>query len=136
MTIDINKRAAQYVALRDKIKSLEEQHKNELAPYREALAGLNALLLSHLHEINTNSASSNSGTVYITKRRSASIVDMKAFWDYVTSTGNWDLLDRRANSTEAFALAEKGTVVPGVNLNVKEEAGVRRPTKVPSEEAA
>lgn len=125
--IDIEKRVAQYVALRDKIKELDDAHKAKMAPFREALEQLNGMLLKHLSDVNVDSAITGAGTVYRTAKKSASLADADAFMSYVITTDSWDLLDRKANvsAVEAF-ITEHKTLPPGVNFNTMHVVGVRR----------
>jgi hypothetical protein len=125
--IDLNKRTADYIRLRDEIKRLDDDHKAKMAPYREALDQLNGLLLNHLNTIAGDSVATASGTVYRTTKKSASIADKAAFWAYVVATGDWDLVDYKANATNVEEHATKnGSLPPGVNLTSRQEVGVRR----------
>ena len=127
MTVDINKRVAQYVSLRDKIKVIKEKHSEELAPYSEMLEQLNTVLLGHLNTVGIDNARTESGTVYKTEKKSAPIKDMAAFWAYVVEHEDWDLVDKKANASavEDF-IAEHNSPPPGVNYNVMHVVGVRR----------
>lgn len=136
--VDINQRVAQYVQLRDLIKQKDDEHKKKMAPYRETLEQLNGALLQHLQAQGAESVSTAAGTVYRTEKRSASIADQTAFWTYVVSTGQWDLLDRRANVTAVYdyiqqqveAAKEDPSITPqpppGINFSVSHVVGVRR----------
>jgi hypothetical protein len=127
--IDIQKRVAQYIQLRDKITALKDEHKKVLEPYQEALDRLNEVLLDHLNEINSDSASVNGvGTVYRTAKASASLADASAFMDFVIEHRMWDLLDRRANVTavQDYIRENDGELPPGVNFTRRYVAGVRR----------
>lgn len=125
--IDINKRIDQFVKLRDEIKRLEDEHKTKMSPYREALDGLNSTLLDHLNFVGGDSVKTASGTVYRTTKNTASIADKTAFWAYVVACGDWDLIDYKANAKSAVEHADKnGSLPPGVNLNTRQEVGVRR----------
>jgi hypothetical protein len=126
--LDISKRVDQYVRLRDKITEMKERHKAELAPYNEALEKLNALLLSHLNEIEGESVRTEAGTVYRTEKKSASLADADAFMRFVIGTGSWDLLDRKANVTAVADFIEEndGHTPPGVNFSSTLIVGVRR----------
>jgi hypothetical protein len=118
--IDIQKRVAQYIQLRDKITALKDEHKKLLEPYQEALDRLNEVLLDHLNEINSDSASVNGvGTVYRTAKASASLADASAFMDFVIEHRMWDLLDRRANVTavQDYIRENDGELPPGVNFS-------------------
>jgi len=124
---DINRRVNQYVRLRDEIKRLDEEHKLKMAPYRETLEGLNGALLHHLNSIGGDSVRTEAGTVYKTEKKSASCADKSAFWAHVVLTGDWELLDWKANATQVAAYIEKnGALPPGVNFNVSHVVGVRR----------
>lgn len=127
--VDIRKRVAQYLALRDKIAAIKEEHKKVLEPYNETLEQLNEVLLNHLNEINSDSAAVNGvGTVYRTAKASASLADASAFMDFVIAHEQWDLLDRKANVTavQDYMREHAGDLPPGVNFNKRFVAGVRR----------
>jgi hypothetical protein len=126
-TIDINVRINQYVGLRDKIQAMDKAHKEKIAPYKEMLDTLGGVLLTHLSNIAADSVATPSGTVYKTVKNSASIADGAAFWQYVESSGEWDLVDKKANVTAVMEFIEQHkTPPPGVNLNSIMTVGVRR----------
>jgi len=125
--IDIELRIAQFIAVRDKIKEIEERHKKELEPYKNLKDKLSVVLLDHLNTVNVDNASCGAGTVYRTAKKSASIADAEAFMRHVIGTESWDLLDRKANVTavEDF-IEEHKAPPPGVNFNQHWTVGVRR----------
>jgi len=128
MTKDISIRVAQYVKLRDLIKIKEKEFKEALDPYKKALEDLNSVLLNHLNQVGGNSVNTDNGTVYRTEKKSASLVDPKAFMDYVITNESWHMLDRKANVTAvAEFIKEQGTLPPGVNYSSAFVVGVRRP---------
>jgi hypothetical protein len=123
----IEERIEQYVKLRDHIKKLDDAHKESMAPFREGLEKLNAILLHHLNTIGVDSAKSGSGTVYKTNKESVSLEDPSAFMRHVIGTENWDLLERKANLTACKAFAEENvTMPPGVKFSSTAVVGVRR----------
>jgi hypothetical protein len=125
--LDISKRIDQYVRLRDEIKRLDDEHKDKMKPYRDALEKLNGLLLDHLNIVGGDSVKSEHGTVYRTQRRSASLADPDAFMRFVIENEAWDLLDRKANVTAVVDFIEENEVAPpGVSLNQAYIVGVRR----------
>jgi len=128
MPVDISKRVAQYVQMRDLIKVKETEFKEMLAPYKKALEGLNTVLLNHLNDIGGNSLNTDAGTVYRTEKKSASLADPAAFMDYVITNTAFDLIDRKANVTAVTEFVkENGTPPPGVNFSSAYVVGVRRP---------
>jgi hypothetical protein len=127
MTVDIKKRVEQYVALRDKIKAIEADQKEHLKPYKNMLEQLNGTLLQHLNDINTDSASTEAGSVYRTAKKSASLADAQAFMDFVVANQAFDLLDRKANvSAVEDYINDNKVPPPGVNFSTTYIVGVRR----------
>lgn len=125
--VDFDVRVGQYVALRDKIKQLDDEHKKRMEPYKETLEQLNGVLLHHLNGVGADSVSTGSGTVYRSERKSASIADRAAFWSHVVVTANWDLLDYKANVTEVVEyIGKNNTPPPGVTFSSAYVVGVRR----------
>lgn len=137
----IAKRTAQYIALRDHIKKIKDRHKDELRQPTEILEQLNSVLLGHLNANGLQNAATASGTVYKSYKKSASIADMTAFWTYVVTQNEWDLIDKKANATAVEDYINKQieaakldpTIVPapppGVNWTVLEVVGVQRASK-------
>jgi hypothetical protein len=124
---DVNVRINQYVSLRDKIKALDQAHKEKMAPFREMLDTLGGVLLDHLKNISADSVATPSGTVYKTVKNSASIADGKAFWDYVHTNEEWDLIDKKANVNAVQDFIEQHNAPPpGINFSSMITVGVRR----------
>jgi hypothetical protein len=124
---DIAKRVGQFVKLRDKIAEIKKAQKEFLKPYNETLEQLNAVLLAHLISVNTNSASTDAGTVYKNEKKSASLADPEAFRKFVIANQLFDLIDWKANVTAVEDyINEKELPPPGVNYSSTFVAGVRR----------
>lgn len=128
--VDVELRAAQFIKLRDLKAEIAERHKAELAPINEAMEGLKQLLSKGLDSLNVASAKTACGTVSFTTKSSASVSDMDAFWAYVVTTGQFELLDKKANVTAVREHIEQhnGQAPPGVNYSEFRDVGVRRPT--------
>ena len=127
MNVQISTRVEQYVALRDKIKFLEAEQKETLKPYQDTLEKLGNVILAHLNETGANSVSTDAGNAHITPRKSATVSDMNAFFEYVKSNNAWDLMDRKANVTTVSEFVEEhGAAPPGVNYSVEMRIGIRR----------
>lgn len=125
--VDINKRVEQYVKLRDEIKRLDDEHKSKMALHRETLEQLNCALLAHLNSIGGDSVRTESGTVYKTEKKSATLADRSAFWAHIVTGGDWELMEWKASATAVAAYVEEhGTLPPGVNFSVTHVVGVRR----------
>lgn len=126
----MEKRTAQFIKLRDLKAELKEKHAAELAPINEAMESLKAVLTQGMDSLNVDSVKTTCGTVYFTAKASASVADMEAFWNYVVLTGQFDLLDKKANVTAVEAHindpANGGAPPPGVNFSKLRDVGVRR----------
>lgn len=128
--VDVEKRVGQFVKLRDKKAEIEERHKEELKPINTALELLKQELSKGLDALNVDSAKTACGTVSFSAKASAALADKSAFWTYVVTTGQFDLIDYKANVTAVKEHIEKnqGQAPPGVNFTVFRDVGVRRPT--------
>lgn len=126
-SIDIGTRIEKYIALRDKIKSMEDEFKKTISPYKDALETLNGMLLHHLNTINADSSSTRAGTVYRTAKKSATLSDAAAFRRFVIGGEHWDLADWKANASavEEFINTNESPP-PGVNFTTHHVVGVRR----------
>ena len=126
-TINIENRVDQYVKLRDLIKEKDDAHKEAMRPYRDALDGLNSLLLGYLNTIGGDTVATGNGTVYRTLKETASLEDADSFMRHVIGTESWELLERKANLTAVRVFAtEHGALPPGVKLSSMQVVGVRR----------
>jgi hypothetical protein len=127
---DAELRVGQYVKLRDLMSERKEAHKKELEPLALAMAELEEMMLAQLNSVSADSLATKSGTFYKTKKESASVADMEAFWAYVVATGSWELIDRKANVTGCREFIEQkidaGNPPPGVNFSSINKVNVRR----------
>ena len=128
--VDMEKRIGQFVKLRDKRDEIKNRHEEELKPISEALEMLKGELSRGLDAQNIASAKTPCGTASFSTKASAALADKSAFWTYVVATGNFDLLDYKANVTAVTAHIEKngGVAPPGVNYTTFRDVNVRRPT--------
>lgn len=128
--VDLNTRVGQFIKLRDLKTQLKDKHKAELAPIEEAMEQLEQVLLAALNAQNADSVKTASGTVYKSVKESASMADPAAFWSYVIASGNFDLIDKKANVTAVKAHIEdpanNGLPPPGVNFTSVALPRVRR----------
>jgi len=125
--MDVGKRIEQYVLLRDRIKTMNDEHDVKTKPFREMLEKLGNDLQKYLLDTNQDSAATASGTAYLTTTASASIADGAAFREFVIDQALWDMLDWKANKTAVEDYAkEHNAFPPGVNFTRMQKIGVRR----------
>lgn len=124
---DVAKRTDQLVRLRDEINRLDDEHKERMKPYKVMYEKLTGLMMEHLKATNSESVKTDSGTVFLSSRKSASLADPDVFMQFVVKNNAWDLLDRKANATAvADFIEENNAPPPGVNFSVMETLNVRR----------
>lgn len=117
-----------YVALRDRLREIDEAHKVAREPLVTTMNEVAGVLQTFLDKSGSKSVKTDQGTFYATTKYTASLADPAAFMDYVITNQRFDLLDRRANSTTVKQFVEEhGTLPPGANLNSIRTVGVRRP---------
>lgn len=115
-----------YVRLRDHKKRADDEFKSSMERVNAAMKKLEAELMKDIQASGGNSIAGQSGTVYIKTQSSASVKDRDAFFKFVFSTKNLELLDARANKKVVRELQAEGTVVPGVNYTEMQQVGIRK----------
>jgi hypothetical protein len=129
MSENLELRAGQFIKLRDLKKTIEDRHEEELKEINETLEQLKDVMAKELNAVGADSVKTTSGTVSFTSKATASLADASAFWNHCVVTGNFDLIDKKANVTAVRDyIDQNGVAPPGVNWNVFKTIGVRRPT--------
>lgn len=119
-----------FIKLRDILKELDEEHERRTAPLLEKKKVLEGRLQELLDQTGGDSIKTAHGTCHLTTRRSTSLADPDAFMNFVKDTEQWELLDRRANTTAVYEFVRKnGGLPPGCTLSAVKTIGVRRPTE-------
>ena len=125
---EINKRVAQYIALRDLIKREEDEFAKKMKEKKDLLLRLNAALLEHFNTVGGDSITIRGvGTVYRTTKDSTSIADGDEFKRWIIGGSLWEMVDWKANTPSVREYMEKtGNPPPGVNFRSVAAVGVRR----------
>lgn len=122
----VEKRIEQYLAVRDKIKMMEDEAKKAIEPFKLIQEQLAGWLQEFMDKTGGDSIKTKAGTAYVSTRYSATLADPDAFMQFVIENKLFDLLDRRANATAVKDYTgEKGAPPPGVNLTALKTIGVR-----------
>lgn len=126
--VQVETRINQYIAIRDKLKELDEKQKKEREPLALTLEKLGGWITEFLTVAGVESVKTQHGTAYMTTRSTASLEDPDAFMRHVIGTEAWELLDRRANTPACRDFAEQngGALPPGVKITSIATVGVRR----------
>lgn len=74
---------AQYIKLRDKKAEITARHKEELAPYSEAMEKMEAWLLAQMQAVGADSFKTQHGTAFKASAASVTMADPVVFKSYV-----------------------------------------------------
>ncbi len=117
----------QFIRLRDKLKEVDDAHKEKTRAARQHKELLEAKLLERLNDLGGDSVKTAHGTVYRTTRRSATIADGDTFRQYVITNAEFDLVDWKANANAVDDYIKNNTAPPpGINFSTAFTVGVRR----------
>ncbi len=124
----VAKRIGQYKAIEAKLDAMDKANDLAKAPLLEIKAMLQGYFEQVLTQTGAQNIATPLGTVHWNTRTTASLEDAEAFMNFVTSTAQFELMDRRANATACRDYAEKGgSLPPGVKLSTIRTIGVNKP---------
>lgn len=124
----LNERVTAYLLCRKRLDQAEEAYEAQTKPLRELKAMLEGWFSEFLTTTGQQTAVTPQGTVHWNTKTTASLEDPDAFMRHVIGTGQYELLERRANAKSAREFAEaNGTLPPGVKLNTIRTIGVNKP---------
>lgn len=125
--IDVEKRVGQYIQLRDLKAEMKDKHEAELKPVNDTMGMIEEELKSALNAVNATNMKTDTGTVSLSIKASASAADINAFWTWVITQGAFDMLDKKPNVTAITEyVKQNGVPPPGVNYTTYQGIGVRR----------
>lgn len=127
--LQLDRLIGKYVALRDRKRELEAKHKEQLTPFNQIMAEIEAKLLDHMQSSGINSIATSAGTAYQSTTPRATIKDRTAFRQWVVETGSFDIVDWKASPTGVFNFIQdhEGMVPPGINASTYTAVRFRRP---------
>jgi hypothetical protein len=125
--VPLDELALKYRLLRDRKEALEDRHKEELAPYKKAMDGIEAFLLDHLNRAGMQSANTIGGTIYKQTRRSVKVVDAGALKAWAEAEGRPDIFQNRVNNEVLDSIIEQGgTTPPGIEISSTVRVNIRK----------
>lgn len=116
-----------YIKLRDQKKEIAARHKEELAGIKAKMDTMEGWLMRELNTLGVESAKTDAGTAYKSKRSSVKVQDWEAFFDFVQKNELYHFLEHRASkaAVEEFAEAQ-GELPPGLSITVDQNILIRR----------
>jgi hypothetical protein len=116
-----------YRELRTQKEALQERHKVELLPVREAMDEIEIHLLRVMEDTGLSSLSSGDATAYKQTRRSARIADPHAFRAWVEAQNRPDFYENRVSKDVLDNWLEQGNdLPPGVEINSEVIVNIRK----------
>jgi hypothetical protein len=107
-----------YLKLRNRVADIKQRHTDELKPYTEVMAKIEATLLNHLTTTSLDSIKSDEGTAYRQTVTSVTVTDWNQALRYVREREAWDLLEARVAKGAALTMIEESQQpIPGVKIS-------------------
>ena len=124
----INELVEKYRQLRDKTAEIKERHKQELAPYNDAMEKIEAAVLKFLDETGQESARCDTGTAYIANRVSITVADGPAFRGFCEEQELPHLMETRPakSAVEEWMQTNGGALPPGLNYSSERVVNFRK----------
>lgn len=118
---------ATYISLRDEKKTIQDRHKEELAPINEKMQKIENALLKRLHEDGAKNIATDVGTVYISNVTKARVEDWQEFKEYALEHDLFDMMEHRVSKAAVEEFIEaNGEVPPGLAISTETFARIKR----------
>jgi hypothetical protein len=127
--VDVEKLVTDFIELRDKLDEFDKKtavERKKIADLKDSVLGeIGAFMSAN----NLENLRTKAGTASRKIKYTATVADAELFMELVKA-GNYDLIERRANSTAVQQWVRDHNELPaGVNLSQVESVGVQRPAK-------
>jgi len=113
----------------EKMAPLKAARDEKLTPIETDLADLENWFLARSEKDGSDEYKSEIGSVTISTREKAKIDDSESFFDWVESTNNSELLQKRLSVTKlrTYLKENNGEVPPGVAMETERSANTKHP---------
>lgn len=120
-----------YIMLRDKVKDLNKQHKENIAKYTDVMTAIEAQLGKVLNDAGVESMRAKTGTFFKAKKDFVSVSDWDAVLAYSQEHGDYEMFNKavKKDYCKNYMEENEGAQLPGTEYGVKFEIQVRGPTK-------
>jgi hypothetical protein len=114
----LEKAVRKYIFLRDEKKKIQDRHKEELAPYNDAMKKIETLTLSVLQKQGTESSRTKAGTVYTSTTVRPKISDWKLLRPFILENDLIDMMQMKLTPEAVDQFLEStGELPPGVVIS-------------------
>lgn len=124
--INLNRLVAAYVRRRDRLRELEQRHKETTGVLRAEMDKLERAMHALMAEQGVERVKTPAGTAYMTTWTRTQVEDWDAVLGYIRANEAWDLLQRNVNKSAVLERSAEGDVVPGVRVERGKKINVRR----------
>lgn len=125
--VNIDEVVERYIALRDKKTQIKSAYELQVADIEAAMKRCEKFLLGHMNAQGAESIRTKTGTAFKSEKVAVSVADWDAYLAWVKETGNYSMIEKRANPV---AVQEYRSVhddlPPGVNYNTRLVVHIRR----------
>lgn len=118
-----------FVKLRDKSEDMEADLKKRLAPVKEAMARIEAVMHKRLVDSGTDAFKTGSGTAFLKEQTSVTVKEWASqTLPFIIANNRWDLLEASVGkkATLAHMEANGGNPPPGVKFTSRIVCQIRR----------
>lgn len=116
-----------YIEARERRRAAKKLFEEKDEPLKKLETDLGLWIQKYLLEAGLDNIKTKVGTAFLTTKTTASLQDPDLFMQHVISTGQFELLDRKANMTAVREyLKEHGALPPGANLSSIQTVGVHK----------
>lgn len=119
---------ATYKALRDQLATDRKGYKAREIQIKVMLSNIGLLLYDKGKQLGVDSFATEAGTAYKHKSTKYRLPGWDEFWNYVRTTNNPQLLQKRISPTAAAEIIREEGSIPGVEVYTEETFSVRSPT--------
>ena len=123
----LEKAVRKFIFLRDEKKKIADRHKEELAPYNEAMKNIENLVQAVLLKQGSESARTKSGTVYLSTTVRPKITDWKLLRPFILDNDLIDMMQMKLTTDAVEQYREStGELPPGVVISSETFARFKR----------
>lgn len=132
---NIGEAVEDYVTRRDNLRAWKKEVDEEEARQKQEMTEIESFLLSKADELGVDSFKTPYGTAYKSVKDHYRIGDWSTFVEYVKTTGNYQLFEKRVAKLAAKEIHQTDGELPaGLDYFSEYVIGVLRPTKKKSKE--
>lgn len=119
--------AEKYLQVRNKIDSLEREHKTAKAVLTEKLVALENWMTAKAQEDGLETVKTPHGTAYWSTHHTATVGSREEFFNFCKEHDAWDMVESRASKTGVKSYIEAhGAPPPGVNFSSAKVFNMRK----------